>query len=188
MLERDFWWPGTYEDVRPRRKTCEQCLAERGTSGVSAWTRAELYSRPLRVLQFDTVSCADGSEPGAKHVLTCICCFSRWCWLCPTRDRTADTIASTSLTHVMLGMATFPAVFRSDNAREFVSDVVSAMNRRLGIKHITGSAYHPPAQGDERSGSGPRFGAPGGLGISDSRCGVRPSDAAFEGAWGSESV
>ena len=147
LLERDVWWPGMYEDVRRWCKSREQCLAERGTSGVSAWTRTELYSRPFRVLQFDTVSCAAGVETGAKYVLTCICCFSRWRWLCPIHDRTAETIAQTSLTRVMLGMAMFPAALRSDNAREFVSEVVAATNSALEIRHITGASYHPQSQG-----------------------------------------
>jgi len=147
VLERDFWWPGMYEDVRRWCRTCEQCLAERGTSGVSAWARTELYSRPFRALQFDTVSCAAGTDTGAKYVLTGICCFSRWCWLNPIKDRTAETIAETLLVKVFLSMSMFPVVLRSDNAREFVSDCVASMNQALEIRHITGSSYHPQSQG-----------------------------------------
>jgi transposase InsO family protein len=48
---------------------------------------------------------------------------------------------------VMLGMAMFPVVWRSDNAKEFVSEVVAEMNKMLEIRHVTGSAYHPQSQG-----------------------------------------
>jgi hypothetical protein len=37
-------------------------------------------------------------------------------------------------------MGSFPTVLRSDNAAEFVGDVVSCLNTMLEIKHITGSA------------------------------------------------
>ncbi len=47
----------------------------------------------------------------------------------------------------MLGLALFPAVLRSDNAKEFVSGVVSYMNDQLSITHVTGSTYHPQSQG-----------------------------------------
>ena len=36
-------------------------------------------------------------------MLTCICCFSRWCWLIPLRSRDAQSIATGLLTKVMLG-------------------------------------------------------------------------------------
>jgi hypothetical protein len=40
---------------------------------------------------------------------------------------------------------------RSDNAAEFVGDVVGCLNAMLEIKHITGSAYHPQSQGQVES-------------------------------------
>ena len=48
---------------------------------------------------------------------------------------------------VMLEMAMFPVVWRSDNAKEFVAEVVAEMNKMLEIKHVTGAAYHPQSQG-----------------------------------------
>ena len=62
-LSRDFWWEGMYEGIRRWCKTCQFCTGERATTGVSAWVRTELYSRPFRVLQYDTVTCRsdDGS-------------------------------------------------------------------------------------------------------------------------------
>ena len=47
----------------------------------------------------------------------------------------------------MLDLATFPYVLRSDNAPEFVSDVIRWMNAELGIRHVTSSTYHPQSQG-----------------------------------------
>ena len=63
-----------------------------------------------------------------------------------TRSHCRDD-CDTLLTKVMLGVAMFPAVLRSDNAREFVSEVVSAMNKALEIRHVSGSPYHPQSQG-----------------------------------------
>ncbi|MCP4242184.1 MAG: hypothetical protein GY772_16640, partial [bacterium] len=92
MLERDFWWPGMYSDVRTWCKRCEVCRGERGSTGISAWTRTELYSCPFRVIQFDTVTCR-AAERGAPYILAAVWCFSRWPWLIPMPDRTAVTIA-----------------------------------------------------------------------------------------------
>ena len=75
-LGRDWWWPGMYEEARDHCAHCALCKAERGLSGVSAWTRTELYSRPFRVLQFDTVTTkTDGAKQGTQYLLTVVCCF-----------------------------------------------------------------------------------------------------------------
>ena len=147
MLERDFFWPGMREDVRRWCRRCQQCLGERAHSGVSAWTRTELFSRPFRVLQYDTVTCRKSRDDGARYILTVIDCFSRWPWLIPIVERDATTIAQALMTKVFLGFAMFPAVLRSDNALEFTGEVASELNRLLEIKHITGSSYHPQSQG-----------------------------------------
>ena len=102
----------------------------------SAWTRTEIYSRPFRVIQFDTVKAtpADHSEADYNYVLTAICCFSRFCWLIPIKDRGAETIGKALLERVLLDMAMFPVVLRSDRAQEFTSSVIGYMNRQLEIK------------------------------------------------------
>ena len=48
---------------------------------------------------------------------------------------------------VMWGMAMFPVVWRSDNAKDFVAEFVAEMNKMLEIKHVTGAAYHRQSQG-----------------------------------------
>jgi transposase InsO family protein len=63
------------------------------------------------------------------------------------RSRDATSLATALVTKVFLGLATFPAVIRSDNALENLSETIAEMNRMLEIRHITGSAYHPQSQG-----------------------------------------
>ena len=150
MVERSWWWPHLFEDVRRWCRRCVTCQAEHGTSGISAWARTEFYSRPFRVLEFDLIKCHDAQTTSAgasEYVLTVVDCFSRWPWIVPIPDRKAKTVANALLTKVMLGLALFPAVLRSDNALEFVSEIVECMNRTLEIRHVLGSVYHPQSQG-----------------------------------------
>lgn len=136
-----------YEDIRTWCKSCEQCQRERGVTGVTSYARTEFYSRPFRVLQYDIVKCREETECGNQYILTCICCFSRWCWLMPISNKEATTVAFCLFTLVFLGLALFPTVMRSDNAKEFTGEVSRELNRLLGISHITGSTYHPQSQG-----------------------------------------
>ena len=147
LISKDYWWPGMYEGVRRWCRNCEQCQRERGSTGTTAYSRTQFYSRPFRCLQYDTVKCREEHEDGYKYILTCICCFSRFCWLIPLKTKSAESVADGLVTHVFLGIAMFPTVMRSDNAKEFVGEVAQEINRLLGISHITGSSYHPQSQG-----------------------------------------
>ena len=137
-----------YENVRSWVGKCQVCTRTRGTKGVSPYVRTEFYSRPFRALQFDTISCSrDAGVEEGRYVLTCICCFSRWCWLIPLKAKTAEEIAYNLLTKVMLDVAGFPVIVRSDNAPEFTGEVVRELNRLTGTTHLLGTTYHPQSQG-----------------------------------------
>ena len=150
MVERSWWWPHMFEDIRRWCRRCLACQAEHGSTGISAWSRTEFYSRPFRVLEFDLIKCHDAQSSATRasdYVMTVVDCFSRWVWIVPIPDRKARTVADALLTRVLLGLALFPAVLRSDNALEFVSEIVECMNRTLEIRHVLGSVYHPQSQG-----------------------------------------
>ncbi len=151
-IEKDWYWPGLYTDVDAWCAHCDLCRGEKGHAALSAWSRTELYSRPFRVIQFDTVECAPADaelqpDHEMKYILTAICCFSRWVWLVPIPDKTAETIGRALLERVLLDLAMFPAVLRSDRAPEFTGSVVAYINHQLEIKHVLGASYHPQSQG-----------------------------------------
>ena len=146
-LERDWWWPGMYEDVRDWVKACTHCQAEAGVTGQSAWTRTNLYSRPFRALQFDTVAVPAGSITGSPYLLTVTDLFSRWCWLIPVPSEEAKNIAEGLLIHVFGPFNCYPDILRSDNAPPFMSQVIQYVNSKLEIRHITGASHHPQSQG-----------------------------------------
>jgi hypothetical protein len=143
-IKKDWHWRGLYADVDKWCSRCDLCKGEKGHTATSGWTRTELYSRPFRVIQFDTIECSklgDGgavaaAEHGMKHVLTAICCLSRFVWLIPIQDATAERVGRALLEHVLLGMGMFPAVLRSDRANAFTGSVLAYINQQLEIKHI----------------------------------------------------
>ena len=72
------------------------------------------------------VTCVDaggdeGDAAGAKYILAAICCYSKWPWLVPIKDKTAEIVGRALLERVLIGMAMFPSVIRSDNDPSFLS-------------------------------------------------------------------
>ena len=117
------------------------CAGDRGSGGVTAWSRTQHYEHPFRALQIDGITCRD------KYVITVIDCFSRWCWLVPTDTKDGENVGRILLENVVLSIPCFPTILRSDRGPEFVNDVIREINRLLGVTHITGSAFHPQSQG-----------------------------------------
>ena len=146
-LAADWWWAGMRTDVDKWIRTCTHCCGNYGVPHVSAWTRSTMYSRPFRALQFDTITCRPDPKTGHTYVLTVIDLFSRWCWAIPLKQRTAVEIGAALLREVMAPNYIWPHVFRSDNAVEFLGNVIAYLNAKLEIDHITGATYHPESQG-----------------------------------------
>ena len=87
------------------------------------------------------------SARGNVYLFTCCCAFSGWYWCLPTADKEAKTAARMLFFFVMCDLAGYPMILGSDNAKEFVSDVIKELVNLFGSKHVLGSAYHPQAQG-----------------------------------------
>ena len=152
-IAQGLGWPEMYSDISRLCAGCEHCQRENRHTAHTAWTRTELYSRPFRALQMDTVTCSNdagqhsGNVTGARHILTVMCMFSRWVWLIPIVEKSAKVIAKALLERVFFDLAMFPAILRSGNAKEFMSDIVRQLNNALRVQHVFGSVYHPQSQG-----------------------------------------
>ena len=81
-------------------------------------------------------------SPVQEYILTAICCFCRWVCLVALGDKSAETVGEALLEKILIGMAMFPTVLRSDNDPVFTSDLFTYVNRMLNIRHITGSSCH----------------------------------------------
>jgi hypothetical protein len=127
---------------------CVQCRIAKGQAIGASVHRSERYSAPFRVLMMDTVGpIQPQATKGYQYVLTVIDMFSYWLWLLPLEDQAAEEVAKMLYLHVMLDLAGFPAILRSDNGKEFTGRIVRELNRLLGTVQIFGSAYHPQSQG-----------------------------------------
>ena len=146
-LRADWFWKTLRKDAYAWVSKCEHCRGNSGVPFVSAWTRTTLYSCPFRALQFDIVTCPKDTVTGYEYVLTVICLFSRWCWAIPLASKDASVIGAALIRHVLGPWMLFPQVLRSDNAREFLSKVITYVNQKLEVDHITGATYHPQSQG-----------------------------------------
>ena len=142
---RDWWWPRTYSDIKYALTGCTVCAGQHAVNRVIVWARTTLYAHPFMALQFDFRKCPEVNGYADIRLVTCL--FSRWVWLIVTMDRLAETVAERLLCKVFWPWNVWPGVLRSDNAYEFIGEVIRYVNAKLEIRHITGAAYRPQNQG-----------------------------------------
>jgi hypothetical protein len=81
------------------------------------------------------------SKSGNSYILSLVDYFTKWPEAIAIPDKKAETIAS-SLYTFFLTMV-FPAIYSSDQDREFVNSVMSSLIEKTNAVHRISTAYHP---------------------------------------------
>ena len=119
-----FHWPSLEHDVTRWIATCPICKATKPSPALTAEQRTELYERPFRMLFMDTLGPISPADGGYKYIAHVECPFTRYVWLHPMVDDSADEWAKFLVEHVFFDVAGFPAVLRSDRGKAFTSNVI----------------------------------------------------------------
>jgi hypothetical protein len=85
------------------------------------------------------------SKSGNSYILSLVDYFTKWPEAIAIPDKKAETIAS-SLYKIFLTMG-FPAIYSSDQGREFVNSVMSSLIEKTNAVHRISTAYHPQTNG-----------------------------------------
>lgn len=81
------------------------------------------------------------SKSGNNYLQTVMDYFTKWSHVVPIPDKSARTVAS-DLFNICKIMG-FPAIYISDQRREFVNDVISCLTEKRKAAHIISTTYHP---------------------------------------------
>ena len=81
-----------------------------------------------------------------RYILVIKDCFSKYCWLIPTKTKSANEIHSI-LHNLFCYDEGAPKYLQTDNATEFIAEVIKNLCASLGVKIIHGKPYHPECQG-----------------------------------------
>jgi hypothetical protein len=98
--------------------------------------------RPFEILGIDVVGPFKVSNRGNKFILVMIDHFTRWVELKAMSEITAEAVCQVLFEEIICRHGC-PTKILSDQGKQFVSEVLADMCRRLGIKKIQTSPYHP---------------------------------------------
>jgi len=148
LIGSRYFWPGLKTDVKTWVDECTDCQA----SKVTRHTKRPLGELPCPSDRFLTVHLdivgplAQDTNTSNKYLLTMIDSFTRWVEVFPLTEITAESVCRAFL---FCWVSRFgpPLIIVTDRGTQFCSELLSTLNKFLGIHHIRTSSYNPKANG-----------------------------------------
>jgi len=147
LISSRFVWKGLSVDVKRWCNDCQHC--QRGKVSTQPAAAVESIAVPHRRfthVHIDLVGPLPCSAQGYRYLLTIIDRSSRWLEAVPLRDMEAASVAD-AFVHSWVARFGVPAQVTSDRGTQFMSSTWSSLCTKLGILHISTTAYHPQSNG-----------------------------------------
>ena len=147
LISSRFVWRGLAADVGQWCRECAACQKAK----ITTQPTAPIHPIPVPARRFshihvDLVGPLPVSAGGHSHIMTFIDRSTRWVEVIPLSTTTATACAD-ALVAGWIARFGVPATVTTDRGVQFTSAVWAVLCKRLGIKHITTTAYHPQANG-----------------------------------------
>ena len=149
LLRERFWWPGMAQRMMMSIHNCEKCRIFKAKPQIPPMEPI-LCTEPLDLVHIDYISMevtvGMKEKPVVKNVLIVEDHFTRYTQVYVTNNHTVCTTACV-LYNEFFSVFGFPRRLMSDQASEFMGQVISELCDLLGITKIRTSPYHPQTNG-----------------------------------------
>src|SRR5258705_2633835 len=148
LVRRSFWWKGMTAYVGRYVRSCDLCQRTKifPAKPLGKLTPNEIPERPWQVISTDLITQLPDSQ-GYDSILVGVDRFSKMTHVMPTTSTiTAEGVARLFRNNVWK-LHSLPEKVLSDRGPQFASRVMRELNRLLGIKTATSTAFHPQTDG-----------------------------------------
>ena len=145
-IQRTFHLPQARQKVAEWVQHCQCRRAKARMRNRAGLTLSRPIPTIFSYVVMDVVGEFPRSRAGHTHWLTLMDAYSKDLELVAMRGRTAEVVAKAILTNWVCRRGC-PRVILSDNAQEFVGNVVTQLCEALHVHHTTVTAYHHPSAG-----------------------------------------
>ncbi|KAJ8363722.1 hypothetical protein SKAU_G00125530 [Synaphobranchus kaupii] len=146
-LRGKFHWPGCHHDVELHVHCCDSCTAQKGPNQRSrAPVQQHLVGAPMERVGVDILGPFPVTDSGNRYILIAIDYFTKW----PEAFAVPDQSAATTAERLMEEMFTrfgATAELHSDQGRNFESQLLAEVCKRLGVTKTRTTPLHPQSDG-----------------------------------------
>jgi transposase InsO family protein len=145
LLKQKCFWPSMKSDCAKYSSSCFECQLTRGKAHGS-WQGQLLPLPPGPRCEWSLdliVNLGDGTN--TVHVLSAICCFSKFCILTLIDDKSSTTVAN-AVREKIFQLFGNPSRVRTDNGTEF-RGAFDALCAAHNVKHVRSSPYTSHSNG-----------------------------------------
>ena len=144
---RRFWWPGMKNDMIHWCRHCELCQHHNLSSGPHRSSlHQEPVGAPMERLAFDILSFPVETTEGNTCVLVICDYFTKWVEAFSLMDHRAMTVADVLVTEIFLRFGV-PRYLHSDQAPEFMSELMTELCELLEVQRTRTTPYRPQSDG-----------------------------------------
>ncbi|KAJ8352284.1 hypothetical protein SKAU_G00237600 [Synaphobranchus kaupii] len=146
-LRGKFHWPGCRHDVELHVHCCDSCTAQKGPSQRSrAPLQQHLVGAPMERVGVDVLGPFHVTDSGNRCILVAMDYFTKWPEAFAIPDQSAATTAE-RLVEEMFTRFGAPAELHSDQGRNFESQLMAEVCKRLGVTKTRTTPLHPQSDG-----------------------------------------
>jgi hypothetical protein len=146
-IRNDFYWPGMAKDVRDYVRTCVSCNSRKMPLEKQIGDLQPLQStEPFDIIGIDLIGPLKTTKEGYKYILVIQDLFSKWVEAFPIRSKTAEEVADVLLREVVCRFGA-PRQILSDNGKEFLNELLTAVCKVIGSVKIFTAPYRPQTDG-----------------------------------------
>jgi transposase InsO family protein len=140
-------WRGMTSDIARWVRECQHCSRGKTTSQPAAPVQPiQVPTRRFSHIHVDLVGPLPVASDGSSYLLTIIDRATRWLEAVPLRNMETTTCVE-ALISTWVSRYGVPSNITTDRGRQFTSALWSGLCQRLGVTHITTTAYHPHSNG-----------------------------------------
>ena len=141
-LTRHWWWSGMYTDVVKYRSNCPQCAIVNGLGRVNKPPLSPIpVQRPFQIIVVDVMD-LPATELGNHHVVVFQDFLTKWPVVFPVPDQKAVRLVKL-LTEEVIPLFGVPEALLSDRVTNLMSHLMLDICKKLGIRKLNTTAYHP---------------------------------------------
>ena len=147
LISSRYVWRGLASDITSWCRDCQHCQKAKVTKQPHAAVQPiPVPGRRFSHIHVDLVGPLPVSEDGYSHLFTIVDRSTRWAEAIPLKC-TSTTSCADALISGWISRFGVPDTLTSDRGAQFTSAIWAILTTRLGIHHITTTAYHPQANG-----------------------------------------